>query len=555
MPRVAAFRTDAIRDLFEQLRYAPATAREREMDAIEALVADIDPARNYPEDFIVYRVTGYRPDVAASETTLVGAALLGELSNLVQRLSRDLELPADYRGRIALSLAEVGRRLQVSRKTIQRYRRQGLICHYVRREDGRRGLVCFADALERFERLHRDQLERAAHFTRIDTGTEEAMLEEARRLHEEHGLSLHGAARHLARRHGRAVETMRMLLRRADEQAVQPIFGEHGPLSARDGRLAWRARRLGVPLVAIARRFGKTTPSIHRAMNRHRGELLRGLNLFFVELPTFELEDASEVILSARAVRSGLLDLLPHDDAVILLDAVWAAEDVAEADADAMLAAFNFLKRQAAERLAGLGPWPPAGDLDEIETALRWTSLLHRRLVCVGLPAALRAAEQHHHRRLIQQPGEALVSTIRLAVAVVSRTIGSIDPSRGQRIARRSAQAMDRALATLGVSPAEHRAAARHGPGSLPVPNLFEDLCPWEGWLSLRRDWQSHVDRLPTDRRHLVRRRFGLDGEPPRTCAALAEELGETVSVIARRLRSTEQRLRRLAAERAENNT
>ena len=92
------------------------------MEAAERLVAEIDPSRNYPEEFVVYRITGYRPDRGGPPVTLVGEALVPDLVNLVQGLSQGLDLSWNDGGRTAVPLIRWIRRLKVSGKTLQRYR-------------------------------------------------------------------------------------------------------------------------------------------------------------------------------------------------------------------------------------------------------------------------------------------------------------------------------------------------------------------------------------------------------------------------------------------------
>ena len=126
MPRPPRFRTAAIEGLYKQLRYASRAARRREMDAAESLIGDLDPGRNYPADFILYRVTGFRSDTPTEPELLVGDAVVPDLVTLVQRLSREAELPEDYRDREALDLEDVRARLNISPRTMRRYRHQGL---------------------------------------------------------------------------------------------------------------------------------------------------------------------------------------------------------------------------------------------------------------------------------------------------------------------------------------------------------------------------------------------------------------------------------------------
>ncbi|MCA9290739.1 MAG: hypothetical protein KDA25_06400, partial [Phycisphaerales bacterium] len=167
MPRAARFRIAAIEDLLAQLRYAPDDTRLKQMNAAERLLAEVDPDRSYPEDFVTFRITGYRPDSGATPATFVGGALVSDLVIFIQALSDELAIAVSDLGRSPLSLAEVAARLRVSGKTVQRYRRLGLVCHYVTGEGGPRRLVCFEDALEAFATRHAERVTRAAGFSRV----------------------------------------------------------------------------------------------------------------------------------------------------------------------------------------------------------------------------------------------------------------------------------------------------------------------------------------------------------------------------------------------------
>ena len=115
---------------------APVHVRHRQMDAAERLAQEVDSTRTYPEDFVRYRITGYRPESTGPPAMLVGEALVGDLATLVQQLSHTLDLPLDHDDRSAISLSDVASRLRISSKSLQRYRRRGLVCHYVTFTDG-----------------------------------------------------------------------------------------------------------------------------------------------------------------------------------------------------------------------------------------------------------------------------------------------------------------------------------------------------------------------------------------------------------------------------------
>ncbi len=114
MPRVARFQIAALGELFRQLMYAPPVARRRQMEAAEQLVAQIDPQQVYPEEFIIFRITGYRPDLPDEPVGLVGEALVADLVTLIQRLSQGLDLSPEHDDRTPVTLDDLARRLNIS---------------------------------------------------------------------------------------------------------------------------------------------------------------------------------------------------------------------------------------------------------------------------------------------------------------------------------------------------------------------------------------------------------------------------------------------------------
>jgi len=522
--------------------FASREMRVREMDAAERLVDDIDPGINYPEDFVTFRITGYRPRTGDEPLTFVGAALLGDLVHLVQELSEALELPPDYHGRTPCGLEDVARRLAVSTKTVQRYRRHGLVCHYVQGPDGSR-LICFEDALDRFVQRQRDRVRRAGRFTRIDPAEQDQIVTEARRIRADEGVSLNEVAKRLAGGRGRAHETVRGLLQRYDRDGDAPIFVASGPIDERAARVIERAWWRGVPTGRIAQRFRRTPSTIRRIVARRRGQALRRLEISWVPLPTLELADAERVILSSPAVTDGLDNVLPPTDALELLAAARAAGGGKDAtDTDALIGALNFLKRRASLALDELPAWPRPAQLDLIETDLRWATRVKRRLVSAGLPVAVARIEQNLHRPLADEPADRIALRLRQAAEVVSEVVSTLDPSRGGRLERLVAWAMDRTLAQPGPGSEADRAArarARHEPAAISLTDLYANLTPWERTLEPTAAAVARIATLDDPRRRALSMHFGLGSSPPRTCAEIAADLGLTPTMVTRMIRGS----------------
>src|SRR5512133_3961580 len=58
---MAKFRIDTLDNLARQLTFSPHDARVAQLAAAEDLLHTLDPAKAYPLDFVIFRVTGYHP--------------------------------------------------------------------------------------------------------------------------------------------------------------------------------------------------------------------------------------------------------------------------------------------------------------------------------------------------------------------------------------------------------------------------------------------------------------------------------------------------------------
>lgn len=72
--RMANFRLHSIGQLARQLAFTPHETREAQLAAAEQLLHLIDPAKAYPIDFVIYRITGYHPKAAEQDRSRPGSA-------------------------------------------------------------------------------------------------------------------------------------------------------------------------------------------------------------------------------------------------------------------------------------------------------------------------------------------------------------------------------------------------------------------------------------------------------------------------------------------------
>src|SRR3954466_2048482 len=123
------WRDDKILELANQLTYSPADKRREQLACVVALATSVDPAKTYPWDFIHFRITSFQLR-GHSEHAIAGNVLRADLSTLAEFLSGTLSLTLEEvaaRGDAVMEMEGVSRKFNVSVKTIQRWRKQGLI--------------------------------------------------------------------------------------------------------------------------------------------------------------------------------------------------------------------------------------------------------------------------------------------------------------------------------------------------------------------------------------------------------------------------------------------
>jgi len=73
--------------LLMQLRFAPQRQRRKQLDAAEKLYALIDKDKEYPFEFVCFRITGYHPKGLAGQPLIKGDQLAEDLGIFITKLS------------------------------------------------------------------------------------------------------------------------------------------------------------------------------------------------------------------------------------------------------------------------------------------------------------------------------------------------------------------------------------------------------------------------------------------------------------------------------------
>lgn len=555
MPRFSRMRTEALEALAQELRFAPPEAIERNLERIEALVTEIDPSTAYPLDWAAFKITAFRRESAGTPVTVPGKDLLADLPSLAERLSaqtRTAETALSARG--AIDRAALCARWRVSPKTLERYKREGLVGRRAVGASGKPKLVFMPTMVAGFERRHADLIGRAAGFSRMGTSLEVRLVRRAARYRRRFGCSLNQIALRLSERFGRSHEAVRQLLRRAArEHEGAPEFGNQGAMTAHQRAVALRAVERGVDPATIAARWHRSRRAVARGVLVARSDRLWSL-IDSGELRPPEDSDREtegvETLLASPPVAAGL-GAPGHTDLLELIRSGRARAVIVGVEESARARAIAALLRRAARAILDRPrSVPSAATIDLAESSLRWATLLKVELMRSQIPLVIETLDGLLGGPLEQMPGgltsAALRDLIVTAFSALGDAVDQFEPSKGGR----HAPSRLAAPVTLGITRAATRwmRAAPLGPGLvqphgiaraagrlLPgvyVPDWALRASRWQAWLWPDRRIRATLDSIDPRTSSLLQRRFGWGGNAPATLGQLARESGTTLARI-----------------------
>jgi RNA polymerase primary sigma factor len=308
---VTAFKNPALKQLTDQqVRFAPPARRVEQLARAERLLAELDPSKQYPYPFVCWRITDYRPNThtdllllgedLSHDLRLMIQAMAGKIETLAERIEAKAEpVPVERAPEPIFTLDEISKKLNVSTKTIRRWRKFGLVGQPVVC-NGKRQVGFVQSVVDRFLATHSERVARGSRFSQMTETERGDILRRARRLSRVCGGTLTEVSRRIARRLGRSVETIRYTIKNFDrqhpEQALFPNLT--GPLDAATKQTIYSSYRRGINVDTLAKRFSRTRTSMYRVINEVRAQRLLEQPLDYIPHPSFD-DPAMEAVILA----------------------------------------------------------------------------------------------------------------------------------------------------------------------------------------------------------------------------------------------------------------
>ena len=400
---------------------------------------------------------------------------------LSRRMRIRLEALAEEK---VFTVEELARRFRVCGKTIERWRRSGLIGRFVVFPDGRQRLGFPASAVTFFARKNRLRVQRSKAFSQASAQERDAMIRRLERLARFCPGRRYEAIRRTARRFGRSVEMVRLLLARQErERTAGPLFAKRiGWITPDEAASITALFQKGLPIAELTRRCGRSRSNVYRAVRLHEAARLLGRKITYVFCPEFTRPGAAQEILNPPAdvpARTGATDredeagesaAAEHEpDAEGLgrqaggpaaradanqggeadgVSAYWAdirqGEVLTARQEPLLFRQYNFLKYQAAQLQEGLKAKNPQGRrLRRLRERLAEAEAVRERLIRSNLRLVVSVARRHTRNEA------EMLDLISEGNVVLMNAVEKFDFSRGFKFSTYATWALLKRFATL----------------------------------------------------------------------------------------------------------
>ena len=538
------FQNPALKQLTDQqVRFAPPARRLEQLGRAEKLLSEIDPGRQYPYQFICYRITEYRPD-SYPDLLVAGSDLQHDLYLFINELARSMPaVPAESIPEPVLTLEQMSKRLNVSTKTINRWRRRGLIGLPVL-YNGRRQVGFMASLVEPFLAANQERVERGSRFSQLSEEEREDILRRARRLSRVDGGTLTEISQRIARRLGRSPETVRYTIKNFDrahpDEALFPSVT--GPLAAETKQLIYGSYRRGISVDTLAKRFRRTRTSMYRVINEIRAQRLLDQPLEYIYHPSFDDQAVASEIMGpmpdSQEFESHRRQMRAPKDAPPELASLYEMPLLTREQEQHLFRQMNYLKHRSGQLRSRLDPSRARNqDIKEIEDLQEQATAVKDRLINCNMRLVVSIAKRHSGQadNFFELLSDGNMSLI--------RAVEKFDYSRGNKFSTYASWAIMKNFAR-SIPDEKHR-RERYVTGHEELFDIAPDTRSNEQECVATQEQAAHrvnrlLEYLDPRERQIIRMRAGLDNHSE---GMTLEEIGQQLGITKERVRQLNVRI------------
>ena len=531
---MATYLNEAMFELAADLAAGPSATvqlkrlRKVYVDAAEVLLREIDESQEYPYEFVVFRLTGYRPRGRGAATkAMSGESLRADLQRLILEICDSTTIHVSDYPEPVHETSSLARCFHVSTKTIQRWRRRGLPARRLVFADGKRRVAFLESSVQWFTRDRQGQIQRSMKFSQMSETERDNIIHRARRMASATHCRLSDVVKRLAARTGRAVETIRYTIRKHDtehpESAIFPYLT--APLGDEEKELIYRRFLRGVPVPLLAKRYRRTRGSIYRIINEMRARQLLKRPITYVDNEEFhDPANEGDILRQQRPPRLPPGAHRPPADLPPYLRALYTVPLLSHDSERELFRRYNYLKCKAdALRREIDVNHIRTSQLKQIEALLLQANAVKNQIIRANLRLVVSIAKKH------VGGAQTLFELISDGNVSLMRAVEKFDYARGFRFSTYSSWAIMRNFARS--VPRERYQLDRFTTGNDEILDIAAGLRTYDpnevNLAELRESIDVVLAQLTPTERSIVIEHYGLDEDgATKTLEQLATRLG-----------------------------
>lgn len=523
------YKNSALKQLRDQqVRFAPRDKKLEQVERAERLLSEIDNERNYPADWLWYKITDFRPEMN-QPSVLKGSIAKHDLRLFVEDVSDSANLRAEEVSEQVHTVEDLAKKFNVSEKTISRWRQQGLVSRRFIFGTQKKRVGFLDSSVQRFVNKNNDRVKRGEKFSQLDDDQKSQIFDIARKL-ARGGACPSDIVRRVAKEVGRSIETVRYTLRSYDQRNPESaIFPElSGPLSHEAKLQIFDSHAQGVTIDDLAKKYRRTRTSIYRVINELRANRIMELQLDYIPNDEFNRADAESKIMgpmpmpeTASRKAKAPSSLPPY------LASLYEVPLLTREQEYHLFRQMNYLKHRAAKLREKISAGAMrATIMDEIERCYEAANQVKNRIVQANLRLVVSIAKRHAgaHDDFFGLVSDGNVSLIRASE--------KFDYARGNKFSTYASWAIMKNFARTIPEEFKHRDRFRTAGEELfqLAPDTHSDQYELEKAQSVReKQVRSILSSLDEREQQIIIRRFGLETDhEPLTLKEVGEEMGVT---------------------------
>jgi RNA polymerase primary sigma factor len=522
------YRSPVLRQLRDQqVRFAPREKKVEQANRAEKLLNELEAKRNYPYEYLAYRITDFRPETTP-HTLITGDEARHDLGLFVEDVSDAADVPVEDAGEPVHTVEDLSRMFHVSTKTISRWRQQGLVSRRFT-FDGRKRVGFLQSSVERFVSRNEERVRRGERFSQLTDNERDEIVERARRLAHVGGCPSE-ITRRIARHMNRSVETIRYTLKQFDQKHPEmAVFPEQtGPLGDDAKQRIYQQYRRGESVETLAKRHCRTKTSIYRIINEMRAKRILELPLDFIDNEIFRKANMEAEILGPMpVVEAGTRKVRAPSGLPPYLASLYEVPLLTREQEYHLFRTFNYLKFKASKLRETIDPARARSSvMDEIEKLYERAVQTKNRIVQANLRLVVSIAKRHVNS---SDDFFGLVSDGNMSLI---RAVEKFDYARGNKFSTYASWAIMKNFARTIPEEFKHRDRFRTTADEMfsAQADNRSDQVELESAQSQRETQiRSILSRLDEREQRIIINRFGLErGREPLTLKEVGAEMGVT---------------------------